>query len=135
MARNGEDGFTLIELLVVVVIVAILAAIAVPTFLNQRAKGQDADAKANAAIAVRALEIYHQEHDGFTGADANALAAIEPTLSHARNLVVTGTDDAYTMTIDSASGDGPFRIEHTGGTTTRTCDHPGDGGCPAGGHW
>jgi type IV pilus assembly protein PilA len=135
MARNGEDGFTLIELLVVIVIVAILAAIAVPTFLNQRAKGQDADAKSSATVAAIALAIYHQDHNRFDGVTRADLEQIEPSLGSARNLTVTGTGDEYDLAVDSASPFGPFRIEHTAATHTRTCDHPGEGGCPVSGEW
>jgi type IV pilus assembly protein PilA len=135
MPRNGERGFTLIEIMVVLLITAILAAIALPLFLNQRAKGQDADAKSNATIAASALEIYHQEHDTFVGVDGNALIAIEPSLRQARGLDVDGTADGYTLAIDTASSDGPFRIERTATSTTRSCDHPGQGGCPDNGHW
>ncbi|MDX6198934.1 MAG: type pilus assembly protein PilA, partial [Actinomycetota bacterium] len=47
MKEENEGGFTLIELLVVIIIIGILAAIAIPVFLNQRKKGYDAAAKSD----------------------------------------------------------------------------------------
>ena len=130
----------MVELLVVILIIGILAAIAVPAFLNQRAKGQDAEAKSAATIASRAFEIYHQDHETFAGATVAALEDLEPSLKNARDLVVTvnGTADGYTIKVDSASGTaggGPYRIDRQADGTTRTCDGHGKGSCPDSGEW
>src|SRR3954467_5306724 len=81
---QGEEGFTLVELLVVILIIGILAAIAIPSFLNQKGKGEDAAAKSSAREAATALETYYTDNASYaadlSGADANDLHGIEPTL-------------------------------------------------------
>ena len=53
---QNEKGFTLIELLVVILIIGILAAIALPAFLNQRGKAQDTEAKSEARTMQTAMD-------------------------------------------------------------------------------
>ena len=125
----------MVEILVVLLITAILAAIGLPLFLNQRAKAQDADAKAVATVAAGAFEVYHQEHDDFAGAGVADLERLEPSLKEARGLTIDSTGDTYTITVASGSGNGPFTIERKLDDTTRTCGRPGEGGCPDSGEW
>ena len=72
--EEREGGFTLIELLVVVIIIAILAAIAIPVFLSQREKGWQAQADSAAKNAATAMETYGVENNGsYTGATLSKL--------------------------------------------------------------
>ena len=61
---GGQEGFTLIELLLVMLIIAIIAAVLIPSFLNQRTKGFDAAAKSNVRTAAIAEETYAIDHNG-----------------------------------------------------------------------
>ena len=70
--ENGEGGFTLIELLVVMIIIGILAAIAIPVFLNQRKSGYDAGAKSDVRNAATAEETYYTDYSAYT-TDTTAL--------------------------------------------------------------
>ncbi|MBT8165380.1 MAG: prepilin-type N-terminal cleavage/methylation domain-containing protein [Acidimicrobiia bacterium] len=82
---NKDEGFTLIELMVVVLIIAILVAIAIPTFLGQRKNAQDSAAKSNVRNALATEKAYFSVNQAFTATAAD-LAAIEP------NLFGTGAD-------------------------------------------
>src|SRR5271163_4522255 len=62
-STRRDQGFTLIELLVVILIIGILAAIAIPSFLNQKSKGYDTSAKEMARSAQTAAEAYATDHN------------------------------------------------------------------------
>src|SRR5713226_1416786 len=93
---SDEGGFTLIELLVVMLIIGILAAIAIPSFLNQKSKATDTQAKAMARTAQTALETYDTDNAsyncaGATGGCAGALHTIEATIPQSGTLSPTVT--------------------------------------------
>jgi type IV pilus assembly protein PilA len=126
---RADEGFTLVELLVVMLILGILVAIGLGSFLGQKGKAQDANAKTAVVTASKALAAYSTDHGGFTGADAAALARIEPSLGQAHNLSVDATATAFTVSVDSFAG-GTFSLSHAAsGDETRDCTQPGTGAC------
>jgi type IV pilus assembly protein PilA len=138
---QSESGFTLVELLVVMLILGLLAAIAIPSFFNQRDKARDADAKAAVRTAETAMETYATDHNGkYTGVVVGDLTDIEPTLTNvgARlTLPVAATDTTYTVQVQSETAATQlFRIARAAdGTSTLTCDVDGTAGCPDTGNW
>ena len=137
-----ERGFTLIELLVVILIIGILAAIAIPSFINQKGKGFDAEAKSTTITAAKAMETCATDNNGqYTNCDLTAIRSIEATLNDAGarldvpvhatgnyQIVVTSNRDAGAVTFTLT--------RNANGTTNRTCavGSADPGGCP-GGTW
>jgi type IV pilus assembly protein PilA len=137
LRRRAEDekGFTLIELLVVILIIGILAAIAIPAFLNQRSKAFDAAAKSNVRTAQTAEETYATDHNGSYTTNIADLQAIEPALKNAPVPSITApSGDNYSLTATSNGPSGnadSFTLSvGTDGTVSRTCT--GTGGCNSG---
>ncbi|MEA5488625.1 MULTISPECIES: type IV pilin-like G/H family protein [Pseudanabaena] len=77
--KNGEKGFTLIELLVVIIIIGILAAIALPSFLNQAAKARQSEAKTYVGSANRAQQAYYLEKQRFADSLTNLSIGVAAT--------------------------------------------------------
>jgi type IV pilus assembly protein PilA len=133
---QDEKGFTLIELLVVILIIGILAAIALPAFLNQRGKAQDTEAKEQVRTAQTAMESYYTDNQTYVGADVPGLVNIEPSLGQGKATLTEGaapTATGYTLTSTSVNGD-KFTITKNGGTVTRTCSGT-NGNCPTSLTW
>jgi type IV pilus assembly protein PilA len=151
---EDEKGFTLIELLVVILIIGILAAIAIPAFLNQKGKAYDSNAKSDARTAATAQETYFTDNNAYANGAAGltSLESLEPTLNQAAGaaneslgvdapatalygasaLSGATANNSYDVTLTSKSNIQYAYIRYPDGTVQRTCNVPAGtnaGGC------
>src|SRR5437588_8446634 len=138
---NDEKGVTLIELMVVVLIIAILIAIAIPTFLGARQRAQHKQAQSNIRNALTTEKTYYVDNQAYTSTAAN-LTAIEPRLDFSQadaatrgvlpTLVKVGTDTAGGVCLesDSKSGSKFYLVDITAGTQAGT-GYRKNATCPA----
>jgi type IV pilus assembly protein PilA len=145
---QAQEGFTLIELLVVILIIGILAAVAIPTFLSQTGKAKDSNLQVSLATVQTTEASYATQNGGSYTASQSALQTIEPTLatpfstfnltlstspsglpSGHKGFSVTGTSTSsqggtFTLTYDASTGQ-----------VIKSCSQPNKGGCNASGSW
>jgi type IV pilus assembly protein PilA len=130
---QDEKGFTLIELLVVILIIGILAAIALPAFLNQREKAQDSAAKSNARTVQTAEETYYTDNQAYS-TDKAVLEGIEPAIKQFdAQLTLADNAGGYKIGVQSKANNGrTWNIERDGtGNVNRTCTAATNGSaCP-----
>jgi type IV pilus assembly protein PilA len=140
--RDDEQGFTLIELLVVILIIGILAAIALPTFLGQQKKGEDAAVKSDVRNAVSQVESCFVDEQDYANCNDAADAAMADIKLN--GVTVTPTAGATTTgyTVEKNSKTNTFKITKAAdGTYSRTCGTAaafgtkGKGSCPSSGNW
>ncbi len=123
-------GFTLIELLVVILLLGILAALAIPSYMDHQKKGKDSEAQSNARNLVSRVELCFATQENYSQCDTPAEFGTDTNLSIGTGAgqvsVVSATDKTYKVTaVSKAESDGSnhtYSIDHSlAGTNDRTC--------------
>ena len=118
---NEESGFTLIELLIVLVIIGILLAIAVPSYLGFKDRANQKAAAANVRSAIPSAEAYYSDNGNYTSMDITTGAA--PNTAGLKGIdaglkLTKVTSTATTYTLCSQVGNKASIVSGPGGTVT-----------------
>ncbi len=154
---RGQEGFTLIELLVVILIIGILAAVAIPTFLSQTNKAKDSNATAYLNSAQTAESTWQTSNNSYTS-DVSAARLASPRSSRrsarrpssrrpprrpprpSPSRAAAGSITNGFVVSDVSTTDNPnvtFSLYYNAdtGQVTKYCDHANVGGCNASNSW
>lgn len=123
--NRSEVGFTLIELMVVVLIISILLAIGIPTFLGARKRAEDRAAQASLRLALTAAKAVHIDKQSYAEATENpatGLPKVEPSLTYAAANTESNRDNL--VSVSAAATEWASAVKSAGGTCFFIHDTP-----------
>ena len=112
--RNEESGFTLIELLIVLVIIGVLLAIAVPSYLGFKERAEKRAAASNVRAAIPAAEAYYADNGDYSWSGVADLKSIDQGLAD----TLTATAGASSYCLSDTQGSSTYHVNGPGGQVT-----------------